>query len=617
MAVSDSTKELKLLKKTNISVFVDEVLPDILVVTYEFGLQIFKGVLLDSTKRNLPIGVQTVNPAFSVKSKNPDDDPLYTVNQRFAYMDPNAPKKKNVQMGSKYKNNKMTVRLRPRQVLCSKCKGICNENSENVSRKRKNEDLPAPAPPPVRRGLHAPITRSVNILNDKKNRRGKEATLVPRLTRLTFQEETLGQKSESKKLQERMEPDNSQEVVRKNSSGHSSGEENEPIQSKTRRVMRKKRSASNFEDWDDASQQENTNRSSNISQSNVNSDSQNSYNISTKTIKISYGPQGEGTVLKIPAQIDSVNEYSEENVNCEEQNNKPKSDDHKAARRALRKAKKEARKKVLLGGSPLYLGGVSPRYTIGSASPRQGLGGNSPRYMCPALDLNAPRRRKHKVKHKKKHKEDKDRKHKEGEVSSTQDDSKEQCITQKLSINLRRLNETYTSSPITITEVPEDTSSSDEHNETVPNFPPPDPTLLLKINTHSVSSAIGADGVRLLAGDVVWGKTQGCAWWPGKILAITSSGAQGAQAHVTWYGSSASSVMQCDQLSHYLDNFKTRYNKKMKCGLYKEAVKQATNDARENAENRIRHPLGNSPSHNIIQVIPPALASPREIDVVS
>ncbi|CAH1107134.1 unnamed protein product [Psylliodes chrysocephalus] len=262
MAVSDTGNELKLLKKTKISVFVDEVLPDILVVTYEFGVQIFKGVLLDSTKRNLPLGVQTINPAFSVKSKKPDDDPLYTVNQRFAYMDPNAPKKKNIQMGSKYKNNKMTVRLRPRQVLCSKCKGICNENSENVSRKRKNEEDPPVSPPPViRRGLHAPITRSVNILN-KKTHRSKEPTLVPRLTRIHFQEdEMIGHQSmNSRKLQERIEPDNSQDLVRKHSSDHSSGEENAHISSRRKRLLRKKRSISSLEDWEDTSQQENTNR---------------------------------------------------------------------------------------------------------------------------------------------------------------------------------------------------------------------------------------------------------------------------------------------------------------------------------------------------------------------
>lgn len=46
-----NTKDIQLLKRTRISVFVDEALPDILVVTYEFGVKIFKGVLLDSTKR--------------------------------------------------------------------------------------------------------------------------------------------------------------------------------------------------------------------------------------------------------------------------------------------------------------------------------------------------------------------------------------------------------------------------------------------------------------------------------------------------------------------------------------------------------------------------------------
>lgn len=53
--MADSEKvqdqDIKLLKQTRISVFVDEALPDILVVTYECGVKIFKGVLLDSTKR--------------------------------------------------------------------------------------------------------------------------------------------------------------------------------------------------------------------------------------------------------------------------------------------------------------------------------------------------------------------------------------------------------------------------------------------------------------------------------------------------------------------------------------------------------------------------------------
>lgn len=65
-------------------------------------------------------------------------------------------------------------------------------------------------------------------------------------------------------------------------------------------------------------------------------------------------------------------------------------------------------------------------------------------------------------------------------------------------------------------------------------------------------------GVRLLVGDVVWGKIHGFPWWPGKILTITSCGNQNPQAHVSWYGSSTSSLMECNQLSPYLDNFKVQ-----------------------------------------------------------
>lgn len=51
MADTDNNEDIRVLKRTKISVYVDEALPDILVVTYEYGVKIFKGVLLDSTKR--------------------------------------------------------------------------------------------------------------------------------------------------------------------------------------------------------------------------------------------------------------------------------------------------------------------------------------------------------------------------------------------------------------------------------------------------------------------------------------------------------------------------------------------------------------------------------------
>ena len=233
--------------------------------------------------------------------------------------------------------------------------------------------------------------------------------------------------------------ENTQEE-KKHSSDHSEDSSNsDDVQSEAlcnasksaKRILRKKRSVGSMEDlWDESVFEENANKNNNNAQTNATDDqtlNASNLSINTKTIKISYGPQGEGTVLKIPAQIENLNlkKDTEENVNVSN-SEEGKSLGNKAARKALKKAKKEARRKVFLtGSSPCYLGngsprytigGSSPRYTVGSASPRHGLGNNSPRYMCTSYDLSLPRRRKHKMKHKKKHKDDKDRKHKEGEV---------------------------------------------------------------------------------------------------------------------------------------------------------------------------------------------------------
>lgn len=72
-----------------------------------------------------------------------DEDKLFSVSQRFTYFQDKLFKA--IPTGIKAKKSKlmgrsnMTVRLRPRQVLCSKCKGICNENSENVDHSKKVE----------------------------------------------------------------------------------------------------------------------------------------------------------------------------------------------------------------------------------------------------------------------------------------------------------------------------------------------------------------------------------------------------------------------------------------------------------------------------------------------
>lgn len=103
-------------------------------------------------RRGLPWGVQPPEPV-----SDPDGDKLATIAARFSYFQerkiassastatavvPKVDLRRSINPPARYKNARPTVRLRPRQVLCSKCRSICNENSENVdvSRKRKHED---------------------------------------------------------------------------------------------------------------------------------------------------------------------------------------------------------------------------------------------------------------------------------------------------------------------------------------------------------------------------------------------------------------------------------------------------------------------------------------------
>ena len=81
---------------------------------------------------------------------------------------------------------------------------------------------------------------------------------------------------------------------------------------------------------------------------------------------------------------------------------------------------------------------------------------------------------------------------------------KERCLSQKLSISLRRIRASEYAA-----DAPPPAAGADE----VPPFPgspsPPADT--------SVSSCQLPDGRRLSLNDVIWGKVHGFPWWPGKV----------------------------------------------------------------------------------------------------
>lgn len=129
-------------------------------------------------------------------------------------------------------------------------------------------------------------------------------------------------------------------------------------------------------------------------------------------------------------------------------------------------------------------------------------------------------------------------------------------------------------------------SSADDNEEDEADGPPGDENievlrpLMMKIQTRDVTKCIKSDGRTVHVGDIVWGKIKGFPWWPGRVLSITVSSRESGivlrqLAHLAWFGSSTMSHIQCSDLYPFLEDFKLKYNKK-KRGPYKMAIKQAT-----------------------------------------
>lgn len=337
----------------------------------------------------MPFGVYNLHPAFSKQPAAADtnDDKLHSASQRFLYEDPDyesklSQKKKPGPKSKPQQRQKMTVRLRPRKVLCSNCKGICNENNENVdlSKKRKlDSDDEAPRE-----------SDSSTNLRDQKKYLVAGGMLIPKLSRLHPRDISSALKG-----------------VSKNSNKASDKQIKSDSESVTPDLA--------FVSVSDGDINDNTKNEDNVSSNTVFS--------SARTLKICFG-EGEGTVVKIPPLTGDYNEDS--GVSCDM---KPES---KAAKKALKKAKKQAKKNSVqpkrLSQSPKHIGALSPRNVADS----------------PTLDP-LEKRHKHRVKHKKKFKANKKRDENSGKESETIDyfsDIKDHCTNQKLSISMRRLSST-------------------------------------------------------------------------------------------------------------------------------------------------------------------------------
>ncbi|NXJ81878.1 PWP2A protein, partial [Trogon melanurus] len=110
-------------------------------------------------------------------------------------------------------------------------------------------------------------------------------------------------------------------------------------------------------------------------------------------------------------------------------------------------------------------------------------------------------------------------------------------------------------------------------------------SLKAEVFSKNVSKCVTPDGRTVCVGDIVWAKIYGFPWWPARILTITVSRKDNGllvrqEARISWFGSTTTSFLALAQLSPFLESFQLRFNKKRK-GLYRKAVTEAAKAAKQ------------------------------------
>lgn len=108
------------------------------------------------------------------------------------------------------------------------------------------------------------------------------------------------------------------------------------------------------------------------------------------------------------------------------------------------------------------------------------------------------------------------------------------------------------------------------------------PPLTVRLHTRSMTKCITEEGHAVAVGDIVWGKIHGFPWWPARVLSISGSRkeetasceAQWPEAKVAWFGSPTTSQLSVAKLSPFREFFRSRFNRKKK-GMYRRAILEA------------------------------------------
>ncbi|XP_057705251.1 PWWP domain-containing protein 2B [Corythoichthys intestinalis] len=108
------------------------------------------------------------------------------------------------------------------------------------------------------------------------------------------------------------------------------------------------------------------------------------------------------------------------------------------------------------------------------------------------------------------------------------------------------------------------------------------PPITVRLHTRSMTKCVTEEGHAVAVGDIVWGKIHGFPWWPARVLSISGTRkeetatceAQWPQAKVAWFGSPTTSQLSVAKLSPFRELFRSRFNRKKK-GMYRRAILEA------------------------------------------
>ncbi|KAL0994689.1 hypothetical protein UPYG_G00125840 [Umbra pygmaea] len=106
-----------------------------------------------------------------------------------------------------------------------------------------------------------------------------------------------------------------------------------------------------------------------------------------------------------------------------------------------------------------------------------------------------------------------------------------------------------------------------------------------KFSSKNVSKCVSLEGRTICVGDIVWAKICGFPWWPARILGIQISRKDNGllvrqEARVAWFGSPKTSFLALAQVAPFLESFQSRFDKKRR-GVYRKAITEAAKAAKQ------------------------------------